>query len=173
MKSKLMVGVFSTLFLPTFVLSMDNIQFRGELIIPNCVVNDSTNLLVDWGEIEIQTFTNKNIAYYIKQVPIKLDCPYYYNTPKLTVRGDIGEGKNYLQTSKHQEGLVISVRQGEWRNGNIVALGEKLQIASDAISGDGQNKTLNLGFALTRIKDIEDLKPGQFTASANLEVFYE
>ncbi len=148
----------------------NNLTFQGNLIIPNCTVNNNQQFTIDWNDVEIQTFDSPNVAYHIKQVSIPLDCPYYYNTPKLTLSGGSG---NYIQTSKHDEGLVISVRQGAWSNDKPVPLGQKTNIVSDAISGTGRNKTLNLGFALARTKKIEDLTPGRFTASANLEVRYE
>ncbi|GCP46338.1 fimbrial protein PapE [Escherichia coli] len=175
MKKK-MTGImlFAALFMSAAVQAADNLQFRGNLIIPNCTVNDNNIVQIDWGDVEIQTFTGAHMAYHIKQVPIKLECPYYYNTPKLTLTGAKGgDYKNYLQTSKYDEGLIISVRQGAWSNNNIVALGEKINIVEDAITGTGKDKSLNLGFALARTKNIEDLKPGSFTASANLEVRYE
>lgn len=175
MKKK-MTGIMLlvALFSAVFAQAADNLQFRGNLIIPNCTVNDNNIVQIDWGDVEIQTFTNAHSAYHIKQVPIKLECPYYYNTPKLTLSGAKDSvGGNYLQTSKYDEGLIISVRQGAWSNDNIVLLGKKINIVEDAITGTGKDKLLNLGFALARIKNIEDLKPGPFTASASLEVRYE
>lgn len=168
------IMLFAALFSATSVQAADNLQFRGNLIIPSCTVNDNNIVQIDWGDVEIQTFAIPYVAYYVKQEPIKLECPYYYNTPKLTLTGAKGGNyKNNLQTSKYDEGLIISVRQGAWSNNNIVALGDKINIVEDAITGTGKDKSLNLGFALVRTKNIEDLKPGAFTASANLEVRYE
>lgn len=175
MKKKIAgIMLFAALFSAASVQAADNLQFRGNLIIPNCTVNDNNIVQIDWGDVEIQNFSNPYMSYYVKQESIKLECPYYYNTPKLTLTGaKEGNYKNYLQTSKYDEGLIISVRQGAWGNNNIVALGKKINIVEDAITGTGKDKSLNLGFALERIKNIEDLKPGAFTASANLEVRYE
>lgn len=175
MKKK-MTGIMLlvALFSATSVQAVDNLQFRGNLIIPGCTVNDNNTVQINWGDVEIQTFIGANIEYHIKQVQIKLNCPYYYNTPKLTLTGvKGGDYKNHLRTSKYDEGLNISVRQGAWNGNNIVALGEKINIVKNAITGTDKNKSLNLGFALVRTKNIEDLKPGTFTASANLEVRYE
>ncbi|VEW03688.1 fimbrial protein [Escherichia coli] len=174
MKNK-MTGIMllAALFASASVQATDNLQFRGNLVIPNCTINNNQPFTIDWGDVEIQTFDIPHIAYHVKEESIYLDCPYYYNTPKLTLTGNNGGRDNYIQTSKHDEGLAISVRQGAWGNNKPVPLGQKTNIASDAISGTGRNKYLRLGFALTRTKKIEDLTPGEFTASANLEVRYE
>ncbi|EFU2692427.1 TPA: fimbrial protein [Escherichia coli] len=175
MKKKISgIMLFAALFASASVQAADNLLFKGNLVIPNCIVNDNNTVQVDWGDVEIQTFTGKLAAYHIKQVPIKLECPYYYNTPKLTLTGAVAsEGGNYLQTSKYDEGLIISIRQGAFDNKNLVLLGKQIEIVKDAITGTGKDKSLNLGFALARTKNIEDLKPGPFTASANMEVRYE
>ncbi|MCE9975904.1 fimbrial protein [Escherichia coli] len=174
MKKK-MTGIMllAALFSVVSVQAADNLQFRGNLIIPNCTINNNQPFTIEWRDVEIQTFNSQYHAYHVKEVNIPLDCPYYYNTPKLTLTGKNGGGTNYIQTSKHNEGLAISVRQGAWSGNNPVTLGQKTNIVSDAISGTGRNKHLKLGFALTRTKKIEDLTPGEFTASANLEVRYE
>lgn len=174
MKKITSIMLSATLFSAVSAQATDNLQFRGNLIIPGCTVNNNNTIQIDWGGVEIQTFIGADIEYHIKQVLIKLECPYYYNTPKLTLTGVKGGNyKNHLRTSKYDEGLNISVRQGVWGNNNIVALGEKINIVKNAITGTDKNKSLNLGFALVRTKNIEDLKPGTFTASANLEVRYE
>ncbi|MDF1240608.1 fimbrial protein [Escherichia coli] len=174
MKKKIIgIMLFSSLFTSISALAVDNLQFRGKLIIPNCTINNNQPFVVDWGDVEIQTFTSSHFAYHIKQVSIPMDCPYYYNTPKLTLIGRQGGGVNYIQTSKHEEGLAIAVRQGEWNNNRPVTLGQQTNIENGAISGADRIRNLNLSFALTRTKNIDALTPGLFTAGANIEVRYE
>ncbi|HAI8717845.1 fimbrial protein [Escherichia marmotae] len=169
MKKK-MTGIMllAALFSAVSVQAADNLQFRGNLVIPNCTVNNNMPFVVDWGDVEIQTFQVADEGYHKKEVSIPLHCPYFLKTPKLMMTGSKGKASNYIQTSKYNEGLIISA----WHKTGKVNLGEEID-ATGSISGSGVDKELYLLFALGREKNMEDLTPGEFTAGANLQVRYE
>lgn len=154
------------------------IKITGAVIIPDCKVIPKE---IDWGDIQIQTLEDPGIAYYIKQVPIDIEClPGLDNMKlKMTLKAAHASGGdgNYIATSKSGEGLAIAVRQGEyWAGSNIVTLNAKENILPAAVTDlGGGRKRLNLGFSLARLPGIglEKLTPGNFSGSANLEVRYE
>lgn len=161
------------------VLAIDvPIKITGTVIIPDCKVTPKN---IDWGDIQIQTLENTDIAYHIKQVPIDIECLPGLDNMKLTMtlRGNRAPGgrNDCLATSKSGEGLAIVVRQGEyWTENKTVTLNTKENIVPAAVTDlGGGRKRLNLGFALVRLPGtgLERLTPGRFDASANLEVRYE
>ncbi|MCF7325484.1 fimbrial protein [Escherichia coli] len=154
------------------------IKITGTVIIPDCKVTPKD---IDWGDIQIQTLENTDIAYHIRQVPIDIECLPGLDNMKLTMtlRANQAPGgkENYIQTSKSDEGLAIAVRQGVYETGNgTINLNKKLYVVPSAVTDlGGGRKRLNLGFSLARVagSKLDELTPGGFTASANLEVRYE
>lgn len=155
------------------------IKITGTVIIPDCKVTPKE---IDWGDIQIQTLENTDIAYHIRQVPIDIECLPGLDNMKLTMtlRGNRAPGgkNDRLATSKSGEGLAIAVRQGEYQFSENKTLKlnikENINLAAVTDLGGGR-KRLNLGFALVRLTGtgLERLTPGRFDASANLEVCYE
>ncbi|EFI5594819.1 fimbrial protein [Escherichia coli] len=154
------------------------IKITGTVIIPDCQVIPAE---IDWGDIQIQTLEDTDMAYYVRQLPVDINCPPGLDNMKLTMTLNAtrapGGSSNYIATSKSGEGLAIAVRQGEyWTENNTVTLNTKENIAPAAVTNlGGGRKRLNLGFSLVRLPGIglEKLTPGRFDASANLVVRYE
>ncbi|MGC0623104.1 fimbrial protein [Escherichia coli] len=154
------------------------IKITGTVIIPDCKVTPAE---VEWRDIQIQTLEATDEAYYVRQVPIDIECLPGLDNMKLTMtlraNQAVGNRSSYIATSKSSEGLAIAVRQGEyWTGHNAVTLNTKNNINPAAVTDlGGGRKRLNLGFALVRLPGIglEKLTPGDFRGSANLEVRYE
>ncbi|EIE3257546.1 fimbrial protein [Escherichia coli] len=157
------------------VQAADNLSFKGTLIIPNCTINNNKTIEVDWKNVEIQSFEQKNTGYHEKAVKIPLECPYYWKTPKvkLTSAGmHTVSGEQGIKTSKYSEGLLVylkSGKTGKWMN----TVNTFYDIPSDSITGSDTKKTLTLYAYLGRYKEITDLTPGGWDASAGMEVRYD
>ncbi|WP_089639647.1 fimbrial protein [Escherichia coli] len=149
-----------------------NLQFSGNLIIPDCTVNDGNPIKTEWRDVEIQTLGTASTPSHEQELRIPVKCPYSLGTPKMTLKGEFTsvEGKQGLQTSKRDEGLLIFLRTktpGSW------ITGETMQIQDGSITGDGADKILTMYAALGYSKKMEDLTPGEFSAGATLEMRYE
>jgi len=174
MKKK-MTGIMllAALFSAVSVQAADNLQFRGNLVIPNCTVNDGNPIETDWGSVEIQTLGNQNTPSHEKELNISVKCPYALGTPKMKVTGaaHATAGERGLQTSKYDEGLLIYLRTkaaNSW-----ISYNAEQDIPIDSVIGSGVDKTLTMYASLGYYKKMEDLKPGPFTAGATLEMRYE
>ncbi|EKG5216418.1 fimbrial protein, partial [Escherichia coli] len=112
MKKITSVMLSATLFSAVSAQATDNLQFRGNLIIPSCTINNGNPIETDWGQVEIQTLGNPNTPSHEKLLSIPVKCPYSLGTPKMKVTGaahtaSVPKG---LQTSKYNEGLLIYLR---------------------------------------------------------------
>ncbi|HHU8001595.1 TPA: fimbrial protein [Escherichia coli] len=173
MKRITSIMLSATLFSAVSAQATDNLQFRGNLIIPGCTINNDSPIETDWGQIEIQTLGNPNTPSHEKQLSIPVKCPYSLGTPKMKITGaahtaSVPKG---LQTSKYNEGLLIYLRTknaSDW-----VSYNTEQNIPADSISGAGIDKTLTMYASLGYYKRMEDLKPGPFTAAASLTLSYE
>ncbi len=175
LKSLIALSLSAVVFYPVSQsYAADNLKFSGTLTIPNCTINNGTDISVKWDNVEIQTFTAKDTPYHEKNLDISLQCPYDKGTPKMKITASTcnSGGKSCIQTTKYNEGLVIYLRtktSDSWVN-----YGNYNNISADSISGSsGQGKHLTMYASLGRIKEMQDLKPGPFTAGATLEVRYE
>lgn len=174
MKKKISgIMLFAALFTSVSVQAADNLQFKGNLVIPNCTVNNGNPVETDWGGVEIQTLGNPNTPSHEKELSISVKCPYALGTPKMKITGatHTTAGEGGLKTSKYDEGLLIYLRTktaGSW-----VSYNTEQNIPADSISGNGADKTLTMYASLGYYKKMEDLKPGPFTAGATLEMRYE
>ncbi|ELB8003556.1 fimbrial protein [Escherichia coli] len=174
MKKKITgIMLLAVLFSAVSVQAEDNLKFKGNLIIPNCTINNGNPVETDWGNVEIQTLGNPNAPSHEKELSISVKCPYALGTPKMKLSGAVytTAGKTGLQTSKHDEGLLIYLRTktaGSW-----VSYNTERNIPANSISGTGIDKTLTMYASLGYYKRMEDLKPGPFTAGATLEMKYE
>lgn len=174
MKKKIAeIMLFTALFSTTSVQAADNLQFRGNLVIPNCTVNNGNPIETDWGSVEIQMLGNPNTPSHEKELNISVNCPYALGTPKMKVTGaaHTTSGERGLQTSKYDEGLLIYLRTKAARS--WISYNAEQDIPVDSISGSGTDKTLTMYASLGYYKTMEDLKPGPFTAGATLEMRYE
>ncbi|EPR2988558.1 fimbrial protein [Escherichia coli] len=150
-----------------------NLQFSGNLIIPDCTVNDGNPIKTEWKDVEIQTLGTASTPSHEQELRIPVKCPYSLGTPKMTLKGEFTsvEGKQGLQTSKRDEGLLIFLRTktpGSW-----ISYNSKQNIPNDSIIGASSDKTLIMYAALGYSKKMEDLTPGEFSAGATLEMRYE
>lgn len=62
------------------VHAVDNLTFRGKLIIPACTVSNTT---VDWQDVEIQTLSQN--GNHEKEFTVNMRCPYNLGTMKVTI----------------------------------------------------------------------------------------
>ncbi|MCU6345186.1 fimbrial protein [Escherichia coli] len=154
----------------------DNLLFKGNLIIPNCTVNNNQSIETDFGDIEIQTLSAANTGYHWKSIQIPVDCPYNYGTPKINLTGQQGVSTNSIQTSKYNtEKLVIYLQQGTPdKQGKKINLGSYQELEQDAIvNTNGNQKNILITASVGREQGMELLTPGPFTASVNMEMRYE
>ncbi len=159
------------------VQAANNLSFKGNLVIPDCTVNNNSPIETDFGDIEIQTIEAKNTGYHWKSLKIPVNCPYTLATPKIKLTGSQASYyKNSIKTSKYDaEKLVIYFRQGTADNrGAKIDLGSYQNLANDAITGSsGTKRTILITAGVGREEGMELLTPGPFTASANMEMRYE
>lgn len=149
-----------------------NLQFSGNLIIPDCTVNDGNPIKTEWKDVEIQTLGTASTPSHEQELRIPVKCPYSLGTPKMTLKGEFTsvEGKQGLQTSKRDEGLLIFLRT---KTPDSWITGETMQIQDGSITGDGADKILTMYAALGYSGKMEYLTPGPFSAGATLEMRYE
>lgn len=177
MKKKMTGIILAALFSAVSAQAVDNLQFKGNLVIPDCTINNGNLIETNFGDIEIQTIAAANTGYHWQPLRILVDCPYTLGTPKIKLTGNQASYyKNSIKTSKYDsEKLVIYFRQGTPDNrGAMINLGSYQNLATDAITGTGGTKrTVLITAGVGREGDMELLTPGPFTASANMEVRYE
>ncbi|HFP5150972.1 TPA: fimbrial protein [Escherichia coli] len=150
-----------------------NLQFSGNLIIPDCTVNDGNPIKTEWKDVEIQTLGTASAPSHEKELRISVKCPYFLGTPKMAIKGNAVDvaGKQGLQTTKYNEGLLVFLRTktaGSW-----ISYNSRQNIPDDSISGAGTDKILTMYAALGYSGEMEDLTPGPFSAGATLEMRYE
>lgn len=178
MKKK-MTGImlFAALFASVSVQAGDNLLFNGNLVIPDCTVNNNSPIETDFGDIEIQTIAAANTGYHWQSLRIPVDCPYTLGTPKIKLTGNQASYyKNSIKTSKYDpEKLVIYFRQGTADNrGAMINFGSYQNLATESVEGSsGTKRTILITAGVGREGGMDLLTPGPFTASANMEVRYE
>jgi len=158
--------------IPVLTYADTGMNFKGNLVIPQCTINGNVSVEVDFSDVEIQTLTAKNTAYHIQPLNIPVDCPYTLGSPKITLNSSsvADANKGSIQTSKYSEGLVVYVLKKD--GSTAIPLGKASDI-SDSMSGTGKSKTLLLNAGLGRTGELEALTPGKFSASATLAVIYQ
>lgn len=154
----------------------DNLLFKGNLVIPNCTVNNNNTIETDFGDIQIQSLSAAKTGYHWESILVPVECPYNYGTPKITLSGQQGVATNSIQTSKYAtEKLVVYLQQGTADNpGKKIELGSEQELEQRAIvttTGNQRNVLLTAGVG--REEGMELLTPGPFTASVSMEVRYE
>ncbi|ELY4340372.1 fimbrial protein [Cronobacter sakazakii] len=175
MKNKLQyVVLFTILHISTSAWSADNLKFKGNLIIPNCIINNNNAIETDFGDIEIQTIAKANTGYHWKKISIPVSCPYVMGIPKIKITGKKGSAENSIQTDKYSnEKLAIYLKQStaSGGQGNNINLQQNVSLNSAAVNSAKNNVYLTAGVA--REGDMSLLKPGPFSASATMELRYE
>ncbi|CAD5757188.1 Minor pilin subunit [Escherichia coli] len=175
MKNKLQYMIlFTMIYISTSAWPADNLTFKGNLIIPNCTINNNNAIETNFGDIEIQTIANQSTGYHWKTINIPVSCPYTIGTPKVKVTGSKGVAANSIQTSKYsQEKLAIYLKQSNasGAQGNNITIGQSVSLDAGAVSSNKSNIYLTAGVA--REGDMSQLKPGPFTAAATMELRYE
>ncbi|WNN44045.1 MULTISPECIES: fimbrial protein [Winslowiella] len=173
LRFKIKIGtLLAACILPLTAQADTSMVFTGNLVVPLCTVNNNTQVTVPFGDVEIQTLTAVNTPYDLQEITIPVNCPYTLGAPRLTVTSstvhDAAQG--VLQTSKYSEGLVVYLRQ---KNGTTaLPLGTETDVTS-SVTGSGTARTLALTAGIGRIKDLDALTPGEFTASSTLQVRYQ
>ncbi|EFO1265989.1 fimbrial protein [Escherichia albertii] len=171
------IMLFAALFTSASVQAADNLQFKGNLVIPNCTVNNNSPIETDFGDIEIQTIVSPHIGYHWQSLRIPVECPYTLGAPKIKLTGDPAVAyKNSIKTSKYDpEKLVVYLRQGTAdKRGDVINLGSYHNLAAESVQGSsGTKRTVLIAAGIGREGDMGLLTPGPFTASANMEMRYE
>lgn len=149
------------------------IDFKGNLLIPDCKINNNNPVEVDFGDVEIQTIDTVNIAYHERDFDIPVDCPYTKGVPKLTVTSTTPHNKSQgvIQTSKYNEGLIIFLRSKGGQQ--PLPLNSKVDITSSISGTIGNVRILTLNAAVGQFKGMQYLTPGPFTASVTVAMLYE
>ncbi|MFV5712021.1 fimbrial protein [Escherichia coli] len=165
-------GIALAVLMSGSVIADTAVNFKGNLIIPNCVINNNLPVSVDFHDVEIQSLETVNTVYYAQDFGVDMNCPYSAGTPKLTLSAPAvhNAAQGIIQTSKYTEGLVINIRQKG--GGAVIPLNNSTEVTS-SVTGIGNLRTLILNAGLSQFKGMETLTPGPFTASANLQVRYE
>ncbi|WP_248431029.1 fimbrial protein [Escherichia coli] len=150
--------------------AQDNLTFKGNLIIPNCTINNNNSIEIDWGNIEIQTLNPANNPSNRKDLDISINCPYSIGTPKLTVSANsqITMDKQGILTSKSEEGLFVYLSAGTV-NGWLKYNEEQNIPKTNIKNGSALRLYAFLGYS----KNMSNLTPGPFSAGAALTLRYE
>ena len=153
-----------------------NMSFTGNLVIPNCTVTVNGGNPIAFGNIEIQNVDNQKGA---RQVTAALSCPYHVGTPYIKITGNALTGteseENVLTTDKDWLGIALY-------QGSAVEPTKKLKLGN-GLAGNGYAITDGLAngtnteqtFTFTSVpysSDYTKLTPGNFSASATMEVIY-
>ncbi|EGH9955592.1 fimbrial protein [Escherichia coli] len=156
---------------------MDNLRFKGNLIVPDCTMNNGNPVEINFGDIETQTLVAANTGYHWENIRVPVNCPYSLGVPKIRLTGSQAtESRNSIKTSRYDtEKLVIYLHQGTKDNlGKAIELGIYQNIASNAISNTGGARyEVRLAAGVGREGGMELLTAGPFEASASMEVRYE
>lgn len=173
---RVLAAVLGLSLLSASAQAADNLLFKGNLVIPNCIVNNNQSIETDFGDIQIQTLSAANTGYHWESIQVPVECPYNYGTPKINITGQKGGANNSIQTSKYtNEKLVIYLQQGTAdKLGKEIELGSYQELEQDAITNtNGNQRNILLAAGVGREDDMSLLTPGPFTASVNMEVRYE
>ena len=174
MKSILFILIL--LYLCSDVFASDNLIFRGDLVIPECVVNNGGAIEMDFGDIQIQDLNIANTGYSWKDLKVPVNCPFTSGTPKIKLSGDQAVLPYSVKTSKYaNEKLVIYFRQGGLNNnGKNIDVGSYQDLIATAVQDASENqKVIFISVGVGREGDKSILQPGAFTAIVNMEMRYE
>lgn len=163
----------------TFQANAVDLRFSGNLTIPNCVVNNNSDIAIVFPSMEIQrvsTIASPGTNAVTKA--IILNCPYSVGTPYVLIGGTVMSGQsapsNILATS--QTALGIALYQGTAIDANkklLLGTGNgNGYVGTNGMTGSGSNRTFTLTAAPVT-SDYTRLTAGNFTASASIAVIYQ
>ncbi|HDW7542458.1 TPA: fimbrial protein, partial [Escherichia coli] len=72
--------------------AVDNLKFKGKLIVPDCTVNNGNPVETNFGDIEIQTLAAANTGYHWENIRVPVNCPYSLGAPKIRLTGSQAAG---------------------------------------------------------------------------------
>lgn len=153
------------------------INFHGNLVIPDCVVNNNNTVTVDFGDVDIQTLSVAHTLYVPKTFTVPLECPYTLGIPKMTVIASVASGgqaqDGTIMTTKDSEGLVVYLREQDGITPVVLNASTGKDISSSVSGSGGTSRTLTLSTGIGQLNGVDKLTAGSFTATASLQVRYE
>ncbi|ANV95035.1 TPA: fimbrial protein [Escherichia coli] len=152
------------------VHAVDNLTFRGKLIIPACTVQ---NAEVNWGDIEIQKLVQSGGNQ--KDFTVDMNCPYSLGTMKVTITSNGQTGNSILvpnTSTSSSDGLLIYLydRNKNGSIGNAITLGTPFSPGN--VSGQLPARNISLYAKLGYKGNMQSLKAGNFSATATLVASY-
>ena len=170
------VVLASSLYI-TSAMADTAINLHGNLVIPDCVVNNNNTVTVDFGDVDIQALPVAHTLYVPKTFSVPLDCPYTLGIPKLTVTAAVATGglaqDGTIRTTKDSEGLVVYLREQDGSTPVTLNPGAGKDISSSVSGSSGTSRTLRLNAGIGQLNGVDKLMAGSFTATASLQVRYE
>ncbi|HHL5351837.1 TPA: P fimbrial minor subunit PapE, partial [Escherichia coli] len=123
------------------VHAVDNLTFRGKLIIPACTVSNTT---VDWQDVEIQTLSQN--GNHEKEFTVNMRCPYNLGTMKVTITATNTYNNAILvqnTSNTSSDGLLVYLYNSNAGNiGTAITLGAPF--TPGKITGNNADKTISL-----------------------------
>lgn len=148
----------------------DNLTFKGKLIIPACTV---TKAEVDWGNVEIQTLSQN--GNHEKEFTVNMQCPYNLGTMKVTITATNTQNNNSIlvpnTSTTTGNGLLIYLYNSNAGNiGAAITLGTPF--TPGKITSNNADRTISLYAKLGYKGNMQNLKAGDFSATATLVASY-
>lgn len=151
------------------VHAADNLTFRGKLVIPACTVQ---NAEVNWGDIQIQNLVQNGGDQ--RELTVQMTCPYHLGTMKVTITATNTSNNAILvqnTSNTSSDGLLVYLYNSNAGNiGTAITLGTPF--TPGKIIGNNANKTISLYAKLGYKGNMQDLKAGNFSATATLIASY-
>ncbi|EEZ9043758.1 TPA: P fimbrial minor subunit PapE [Escherichia coli] len=151
------------------VHAVDNLTFRGKLIIPACTVSNTT---VDWQDVEIQTLSQN--GNHEKEFTVNMRCPYNLGTMKVTITATNTYNNAILvqnTSNTSSDGLLVYLYNSNAGNiGTAITLGTPF--TPGKITGNNADKTISLHVKLGYKGNMQNLIAGPFSATATLVASY-
>jgi minor pilin subunit PapF len=178
-KNMLKKMIYASAFCISFQANAVDLKFSGTLVIPNCVVNNNTDISIVFPSMEIQRVsTIASPGTNAVTQAITLNCPYSVGTPYVLIGGTVMTGQaapsNILATN--QTALGIALYQGTGIDANkrlLLGAGSGVgYAATNGMTGTGSNRTFTLTAAPVT-SDYTRLAAGNFTASASIAIIYQ
>lgn len=169
-----LVSTFFIAVMSAFSASANTvINFSGNLIVPECTINNGSAISVVFPDTEIQTLSVARQPYLWQTLTIPVNCPYTVGTPTLTVTAQVASGAQAgdgaIMTSKDSEGLAVFLYQDGQQN--PIVIGSPNDV-STSLSGSASNMNLTLNTGIGQLNGIEQLTAGNFTSTASLSLVY-
>ena len=146
------------------VHAVDNLTFRGKLIIPACTVSNTT--------VEIQTLSQN--GNHEKEFTVNMRCPYNLGTMKVTITATNTYNNAILvqnTSNTSSDGLLVYLYNSNAGNiGTAITLGTPF--TPGKITGNNADKTISLHAKLGYKGNMQSLKAGDFSATATLVASY-